>query len=162
MLDFEVQRCTRHCATTERPLEPGETFYSLLLVDGGEVVRRDYSEAAWEGPPAGALGWWKSQMPTASLHTSRLAPNEILLGLFLKWQDEEDRADIRYVLTLLMIRRRLLRQEALEKGDDGGDELLVFCPRSGETYRVPVAEPAGDRVEAIQAELGELLFARGD
>jgi hypothetical protein len=162
MLDFEVQRCTRHCATTDRSLEPGETFYSVLLVDGGEVVRRDYGEAAWEGPPEGALGWWKSQMPTASLHKPRLAPNEILLELFLRWQDEDDRADIRYVLTLLMIRRRVLRQEGLEKSDDGGDELLVFCPRSGETYRVPVAEPAGERVEAIQAELGELLFARGD
>lgn len=162
MLDFEVQRCTRHCATTERPLEAGETFYSVLLTDGGDVVRRDYCEAAWEGPPVGALGWWKSQMPTANMQKPRLAPNEILLELFLKWQDDADRADIRYVLTLLMIRRRILRQEGTEKSEDGSDELTLFCPRSGETYRVSVAEPTGGRVEAIQAELGELLFARGE
>lgn len=164
MLDFEVQRCTRHCATTDRPLEAGETFYSALVRDGADVVRRDYSEAAWEGPPEGALGWWKSQMPTASMHKPRLAPNEILLELFLQWQGDPapDRADIRYVLALLMIRRRVFRQEGTEQADDGSGELVVFCPRSGESYRVPIAEPTGERIQAIQAELGELLFARGE
>lgn len=162
MLDFDVQRCTRHCAATDRPLAPGEPFFSVLVTEGPEVVRRDYSENAWEGPPEGALGWWKSHMPTPDTLKPRLAPNEILLKLFREWQDDPGRADIRYVLTLLMIRRRVLRQESTEQTDEGAVEMLVFCPRDGESYRVPVAEPSDRRVEEIQAELGELLFARGE
>ena len=81
MLDFEVQRCTRTCAATERPLAPGEVFYSALVADGAEVVRRDYSEAAWTGPPEAALGWWKSQMPSGDASKLRLAPNQILWRL---------------------------------------------------------------------------------
>ena len=36
MLDFEVQRCTRRCAATDRELKPGETFYSTLVVVGAK------------------------------------------------------------------------------------------------------------------------------
>jgi hypothetical protein len=160
MLDFEVQRCTRHCATTDRPLEPGESFYSVLVSEAAEIVRRDYSEAAWNGPPPGALGWWKSQMPGSDTLKPRLAPNQILLELFLQWQDDASKREVRYVLTLLMIRRRVLRLEATEPAAEGPAEMVLFCPRINETFRVAVAEPEGERVPEIQAELGELLFAR--
>ena len=65
MIDYEVQRCTRHCAATGRELQPGETFYSTLTAEGSQVVRHDYSVEAWQGPPEGVLGWWKSHMPRA-------------------------------------------------------------------------------------------------
>ena len=38
MFDFEVQRCSRHCAKTERTLQPGETYYTALMVEGADVV----------------------------------------------------------------------------------------------------------------------------
>ena len=63
MIDYELQRCTRHCAVTERELQPGETFFSTLTAEGAELARRDYSVEAWQGPPAGVVGWWKSKMP---------------------------------------------------------------------------------------------------
>ena len=62
-MDYEVQRCTRHCCATGRELAPGEEFYSVLIAEGAELVRLDYAVEAWEGPPEGAVGWWKSQMP---------------------------------------------------------------------------------------------------
>jgi hypothetical protein len=162
MLDFEIQRCTRHCAATERPLEPGEAFYSALVADGADVVRRDFSEAAWVGPPEGTIGWWKSQMPGLDAHKPRLAPNQILLELFLKWQGDASKCDARYVLALLMIRRRILRHESTEAAGHGQTEMVLFCPRLGEAFRVIVAEPQGPRIEQLQAELGELLFAKAE
>jgi len=56
MIDYEVQRCTRRCATTQRELQPGEIFYSTLVAEGAQVVRHDYSQEAWQGPPEGVLG----------------------------------------------------------------------------------------------------------
>ena len=66
MIDFEVQRCTRRCAKTDREFKAGEVFYSILVSQGAAVVRYDYSSEAWEGPPEEAIGWWKSQMPDAN------------------------------------------------------------------------------------------------
>jgi len=42
---------------------PGETYYSALVAEGAEVTRHDYAADAWQGPPAEAIGWWKSQIP---------------------------------------------------------------------------------------------------
>ena len=51
MIDYEIQRCTRRCAATDRELKDGETCYSVLVAEGAAVVRRDYSAQAWQGPP---------------------------------------------------------------------------------------------------------------
>lgn len=62
-MDYEVQRCTRHCATSGREFTPGESFYSVLVAEGAELKRYDYSTEAWTGPAEGVVAWWKSQMP---------------------------------------------------------------------------------------------------
>src|SRR5205823_2882181 len=63
LLDFEVQRCTRRCAATDRALAPGDECYSVLEVDGAKVIRKDYCSEAWKGPAEAAFGWWKSCVP---------------------------------------------------------------------------------------------------
>ena len=60
MIDYDIQRCSRRCAASDRELHNGEVCYSVLVPEGGQVVRRDYSAEGWPGPPEGAIGWWKS------------------------------------------------------------------------------------------------------
>ena len=73
LLDFEVQRCTRRCAATDRPLEPGELCYSVLEAEGAEIVRKDYCGDAWSGPPEKVIGWWKSRIPEPTAKKVKLA-----------------------------------------------------------------------------------------
>ena len=155
MIDFEVQRCTRHCAASGRELKAGETFYSTLAAEGSQVVRHDYAEDAWQGPPEGVLGWWKSQMPHRESKKMHWAPNDVMLHYFEQIAENPEKQDVRYVLALLMVRRRVLR---LEEKEDSPGELVVFCPKNEQTYHVAIADPPAERVEAIQNELAELLF----
>jgi hypothetical protein len=157
-LDFDVQRCSRRCAVTGRELSPGETYYSALIPAGANVERRDYSSGAWAGPPDEALGWWKSQVPTAETKKAAWAPNDVMLELFDELSEAPDRADMRYVLALLLIRRRVLRLEETERDKQGHETLLVYCPRRQADYRVSVVMPDGERAERIQQTLGQLLF----
>ena len=53
-MDFEIERCTRHCAASGRELAEGEEFYSVLLREGRKSKRRDYACDAWPGAPEGA------------------------------------------------------------------------------------------------------------
>ena len=159
MFDIEVQRCTRRCAKTDRQLGPGETFYSTLLVEGASVVRYDYSAEAWQGSPENALGWWKSQMPDRSAKKLHWAPNEVILDYFEQLQEQPDKQDVRYVLALLMVRRRIARLEETEVDDEAREVLVLYCPRSETQYKVPVADASQERIGEIQAELANLLFA---
>ena len=157
-LDFDVQRCSRRCAVTGRELQPGESFYSALIPSGATVVRHDFSLEAWQGPPAEALGWWKSQIPTAETKKTQWAPNDVMLELFDELAGQPDRSDLRYMLTLLLIRRRVFRLEETERDSSGRQTLLVYCPRRQTDYKVPVAMPDGLRAQQIQQSLAQLLF----
>jgi hypothetical protein len=158
MLDFEIRRSARRCAKTDREFMQGETFYSVLVTAGAEVVRYDYCQEAWEGPPEHVIGWWKTEL-NESAAKKYLAPNDVVLHYFQQLEAQPDRADIRYVLTLLMIRRRIVRLEETETDGAGHELLVVFCPRNEVEYRVPVTPPNPQRANEIQEELAKLLYA---
>ena len=163
MMDYEVRRCTRHCETSGRELAPGEPFYSVLVVDGAQTLRHDYSVEAWQGPPARAIGWWKSQIAEQSAGWKRWAPNDVMLHFFdelgerLDKQEQPDTQDMRYVLSLLLVRRRVMRLEESETDEQGREIMVLYCPRREATYRIPIATPDEARIEVIQEELAKLL-----
>jgi hypothetical protein len=165
LLDFEVQRCTRRCAATDRQLEPGEICYSVLEVQGADVVRHDFSSEAWNGAPEGAFGWWKARIPEPTAKKIKLAPNDVLLELFDQLADGPEHLDMRYVLALLLVRRRVLRPEGAstepetDRQEGGSETLVVYCPKRDATYEVPAVMPGDERIEQIQQQLSELLIA---
>jgi len=162
MIDFEIQRCTRHCAATARPLEPGEEFYSVLVSEGGNIIRLDYGLDAWQGPPEGAIGCWRSQIPRLDQHKLHWAPNDVMLHLFEQYESDPSQADTRYVLALLLVRRRVMRLEETEHEGTRSEVLVLYCPRNENTYRVRAVLPDDQRADEIQQELGRLLFAKGE
>lgn len=158
-MDYEVQRCTRHCAASGRVLGEGEEFFSVLVAQGAGVVRLDYAIEAWPGPPEGALGWWRSRVPTRDGKKAQLAPSEVLLELFNELEGTADKLDMRYVMALLLVRRRILRLEETEHDETGREILVLYCPRDETTHRVQMAMPGEARTAEIQDELARLLFA---
>jgi hypothetical protein len=164
VMDYEIHRSTRHCAKSGRELKPGETFYSVLTTSGAELLREDFAAEAWEGPPAEALGWWKSHVPSPDAKKLHWAPNDVMLDLFEQLAEDAGQADLRYVLALLLIRRRVMRLEETEKNEadelgSAGESMVLYCPRRESEYRIAAVPPSGERVSEIQQELARLLFA---
>lgn len=169
LLDFEVQRCTRRCAATDRALVPGDVCYSVLEIDGADVIRKDYCNDAWTGAPEAAFGWWKSRIPEPTAKKIKLAPNEVLLEFFDQLAERPDQQDLRFVLTLLLIRRRVLRLDLTheqraqrvhdEQMESMPESMGVYCPKREATYDVTIVMPSGERIDEIQQQLSELLIA---
>ena len=91
---------------------PAESFAGRCLLvgaisRGAEVERHDFSEAAWEGPPPDAFSCWKSSVPLSDTPRQRLAPNDVMLELFERWESQPEKEEARYVLALLLVRRRV-------------------------------------------------------
>lgn len=161
MIDYEVSRCTRRCAATDRELAPGEAFYSVLLPSGGQVLRQDFSAAEWKGPPENALGWWKGTMPDTTTRKPQWAPHEVMLEYFEGLESDPTREDLRYVLALLLVRRRVLRLESEEIDPAGRTVQVLECPRKETHYRVAVVLPEVSRAAELQAQLSQLLQQPG-
>jgi hypothetical protein len=165
LLEFEIQRSTRRCAITDRELLPGEACYSAIHFEGAQIVRHDYASGAWTGPPENAFGWWKSRIPEPTAKKIKLAPNDVLLELFDHLADQPDGSEMRYVLALLLIRRRVFRlEDSSEQSAEptfpaGAATMRVDCPKRDAAYEVPVVTPSDERIEEIQQRLSELLIA---
>jgi hypothetical protein len=138
----------------------------VLEVQGAELTRRDFCREAWTGPPETAFGWWKSTVPEPATKKIRLAPNDVLLELFDRLADCPGSEDMRYVLTLLLVRRRVLRVD-LPVDEAGGEafgdhratSMTVYCPKRDASYEVAVVVPDDARIEEIQSQLSGLLVS---
>jgi hypothetical protein len=162
VLDFDVRRCTRRCHASDRELQPGEEFYSVLVPRGSEVVRQDFAAGSWQGPPEHNIGWWKSQMPEAGAVKVKMAPPEVLLDYFEQLEQISDKEDVRYVMALLLVRKRLAKWEQTETNEDGTRTMLLDCARTGQQYRVLERDPAPEQVLQMRDELMQTLYAEAE
>jgi hypothetical protein len=161
MMEYEIGRFTRRCAASERELRPGETFYSTLIDEEGEIRRLDFSAAAWKGPPEGTVGWWKSRLPEDENRAPPPTPQEALEQYFDHLELDPHKQDVRYILALLMVRRRLWRLESIENDAQGREILVLFSQQSDAPRRALVVDPPDERIQQIQEELDRLLFSNG-
>lgn len=162
MIDFEIQRCSRRCSVTDRELRTGETCYSVLVPAGGDVVRRDFSAEAWQGPPDEAIGWWRATVVDPNDGRLHWAPNDVMLHYFERLGEDPAALDARYVLALLLVRRRIARLERTETIADGSVELVLYCPRNEAEYRVAETTVTPERAATIQQQLSDLLQTHGE
>lgn len=154
MTDYQIQASSRRCARTGRDIRPGERYYSVLLDDAGKFVRHDYCEAAWQGPPPGAFSFWKTRLGTDQAPRRAPIDDDLLMECFCRLEDEVEPSKVafRYVLTLLLLRRKRLRLE-----DSGKDRLQVRGTRKGERYQVIDPGLADDELESVQDEVFRVL-----
>ena len=162
LLEFDVRSCSRRCASTERTLEPGDYYFSVLVAEGAELIRRDYSVEAWEGGPEDCIGWWRSRVPTKDDTKPKLAPIDVMLNLFTALDGRVEEEPFRYLLGLLLLRHRALRRDETIRNNDGREVLRLFCPRRDEQFELVVAEPEAEGIGRLQQRMIDLLYGDGE
>lgn len=158
MTDYQIQPNTRRCAITGRELKAGERYYAVLLDEGDKFVRRDYSREAWQGPPAGAFSFWSGRVPAAEQSRRPQIDDDLLMDCFqrLEGQAEPGRVSFRYVVALLLMRRRRLKFEEAKAA--GGQETMVLRDaRGGAQYQVVNPGLSEEEMAAVQDEVFKVL-----
>ena len=160
-MDYRIQKPQFRCVSSDRLLTAGEPFYSALVRDDGKIVRQDVAAEAWEGPPAASLAWWRSTVPAEDAKPT-LAPVDVLLDLLEQLEGDLGDAPLRYLLALVLVRRRVLKIVDASEGDgaDAEDSVLsVNCRRRGSDYRIRIQPPAATEKDDLERRLSELLWA---
>jgi hypothetical protein len=158
MTDYQIQPNTRRCAVTGRELNPGEKVYTALLEEGGKFLRQDYSSEAWQGPPPGAFSFWCGRVPAQEEARKPRIDDELLMDCFrrLDGQADPNRVSFRYVVALLLMRRKRLKFDEARK--DGERELLgLRCARTGAKYEVVNPRLTDGQMGSVQEEVFKVL-----
>ncbi len=157
--EYKLNRPTRQCHALKRPLREGEWYYSVIHESGDDYVRRDYSAEAWTGAPDDAIGWWKKRMPTTDQRKMVLAPPEVLIDLLRQMDQVPNKEKTRYLLALMLMRRRLLRTlETSENDSLAENHFRVEVIADGSTIDVETCEISRRESDSLREELNELLY----
>ncbi len=154
---WTISRRQAACAASGRPFDDGERHVSLVEVAEGELRRSDLSLAAWQARErSGAeapLFWWMTRHRVNPARTVQL-DLEGLEQLFqrLEGRPETPVRELRYLLCLLLMRKRRLSIDRIERGPEG-ERMVVKRPRRDERYEVFVYDFTPERMEELRAEL---------
>lgn len=162
--EYPITRTSRRCHIGQRPLEPGERYYSALVTQGEAITRIDIAAEHWKGPPEESLGWWKCRMPESSGRQVRPAPPGVLLDSLTELLKYPEQSALAYLLALLLMRRKVLTENtdpsSTENILEDHGQVAIFTSSDGRQWEIPVCLPS-DSAEArrLQESLGGLLFS---
>jgi hypothetical protein len=141
---------------------------TLCERDGDDgLERKDLSLAAWEAGarPERLFSYWKTRVPEHQSRQRLLVDDEVLLNLFERLAEDPrpQRMAFRFVLMLILMRKRLLKYVGRE-GEAGTERwLLVRRGNAADAAAAPVAvvnpHLADDDIRQITDQLGEILQA---
>jgi len=155
--DWEIKARSHHCAQTGREFLEGENFYTLLYRDGEGFRREDLSEEAWaeRNENMQPFSFWRSKYEAPPPPAPEPLPKDDAEGLLRRLIADQNPAyaNVRYILALMLERKRVLRP--MESQDD--DMLVYEHIASGETFVLANPRLSFDQIPAVQKEVSELL-----
>lgn len=183
---YDVQKPTGRCAFSGRELKPGEPYMASLAEmplqppteeTGARpapaaaalgLQRVDVSLEAWKDGfrPGGLFCYWRSTVPEPNQKRRLFVDDQVLLNLFhrLEGATEEARLSFRFVLALILMRKKILKYESSEQRPDGRggqQEWWIMSAKTGDwqAQRCEVLNPRLDeaKIGQVTQQLGEIL-----
>ena len=155
--DWEIKSRAHQCSRTGREFVEGEFFYTLLIREGEGFRREDLSEEAWKerNDNIQPFSFWRSKYEPPAPPPAEPLPRDDAEGLLRRLIQENAPAyaNVRYILALMLERKRVIRP--LESSDD--DMLVYEHLSTGETLVISNPKLSLDRIPEVQREVSALL-----
>ncbi len=161
--NWSLRSRAHQCALTEKPFEEGETFYTAIYFDPhvNGYVRRDVALKAWEQEltERKPIAYWKvTYSPQVVEEKPEVASKESAMALLQRFieDDEPHTENARYILALMLERKRILSPTAA-KETENGRMLFYENKKTSEVFMVRDPELRLDELAQVQDEVATLL-----
>jgi len=158
MAEWEINKTLGKCRGTGEEFAVGEDYYAALMETDEGFERRDYSVAYWQEHKVEAYCFWKTKMADPEEKKQLFIDDEMLMAFFerLAEETEEEKLNFRFVLTLVLMRKRKLKymDHVMEEGRE------VWQMRvAGEGRMVTVVNPelTEDKIEELSSQIGQIM-----
>lgn len=163
MAEWKIHRRHGECSGCQRRFEDGERHASSLRFDAEQaLLREDLCAQCWSAAEeSDFLFWWSTRFAESRKTTVQLDLGSLeRLFLELEGREEETLRELRYLLCLLLMRKRRLKLVKVQRGADG-ERLILRRPRRQEELGVWVFDFTPDRMEELRGRLQEVLDGVG-
>lgn len=153
-MDYNIKPLGRTCSASGEPLAPGSSCHSVLVLENGKLARLDFSVEGWSGPPENTIAHWRCDTPDAKEVEANPLDPDSLFEYFERLSDSpsEFQEKMRYVLALLLVRKRRLQIDGTRQ--DGDESFLLLSGTRGEgSYEVRDPDLCESEIEQLQVHL---------
>ena len=161
-MEYQLKPLGKVCAGTGKLLVPESQCISVVVDDGHELKRLDFSQAGWQGSPVGTLAQWQCTVPKPVDVKKRLLNPDALMNYFDQLTEAGDplQEKLRYILAILLMHKKRLREEGARRS--GEDEFLQFTATQGEgAYEVRNFHLSDEEIAELQESLTAHLAVEG-
>ena len=156
---YEVARPRGLCVVCQTQIDPQQPLMAALRETPQGFERLDVCLACWPNfaDKPDLIGFWKTSMPLVEQKKKLFVDDEVLAQLFerLAATTEPAKLNFRFVLGLILMRKRLIIYESTRHDDDnreiwqvrfkGKDQILdLLNPRLDESQIVDVSNQLGE------------------
>ena len=158
MDEWEINKPLGQCYGTERKIESGEEYFAALVETAEGLQRRDFCADYWESQKPDVFCYWKTRLPEPGQKKQLFVDDQMLMAFFerLEKETEPEKINFRFVLALILMRKRILKYDDTRTED--GQEIWRLRI-VGEKQIVEVVNPHLDeeQIEQLSSQIGEIL-----
>lgn len=157
---YDVSRAQGRCAKCDVIIEPDQKLMTALRETAEGFERIDVCLGCWDSfDRANVLAFWKTTMPRPEAKKKLFVDDDVLCDLFerLAAAQEPSKLNFRFVLGLILMRKRLLVYESSRKGSDGNE---IWSMRfRGRQDQLDLLNPqlTEDQMQDVSRQLGDIL-----
>jgi hypothetical protein len=160
MADWEINKPLGQCSGSGRKIEPGEEYYGALVEVEQGLQRRDFCVEFWEREKPQVYCFWKTKLAPPNEKKELFISDDMLVAFFerLANETEPEKVSFRFVLALVLMRKRRLKYDST-KMEDGRE--IWRLRMAGDKDLVDVVNPHldEDQIEQLTSQIGQILQA---
>ena len=159
--EYNITKTGGLCTGCEKQLEPGEEYTATVRETDEEFLREDFCDSCWQQQAEdipGRFGVWKTKVPLPKEKKKVFVDDELLVNFFhrLDGTEDEDRINFRFVLALVLMRKKVLNYEG-NRQEQGREVWLMRAKGSSDTYEVVDPHLDEEKIAQVIENLGQIL-----
>ncbi|MCE5327651.1 MAG: hypothetical protein LLG01_14695 [Planctomycetaceae bacterium] len=162
--EYKIAKTEALCRNCQAAIGPGEELVAAVREQDGEFLREDYClkclDAVPSAPQPDVYAVWRTKVPAATEKKKRLLVDDsVLLSFFQRLDGSDDpvKIDFRYVLALVLMRKKLLAYDRSRRVEGGGEIWSVHLRKTGEPYEVIDPKLDEDRIAQVSQSLSDII-----
>jgi len=161
MDEWEIDKPLGQCYGTGKKIAFGEEYFGALVETDEGLARRDFCADYWRSQKPDVFCYWKSKLPHPDQKKQRFVDDEILMAFFerLENETEQEKINFRFVLALVLMRKRCLKYDTTRIEEDKEIWRLRIVGDKSAERRIEVINPHLDegQIEQLSSQIGQIL-----
>ena len=158
MDEWVIDKPLGQCCATGRVIAPGEEYYATLVQTEQGFARRDFCAEVWTQQKPEVFCYWKTKLPTPDQKKQLFVDDDMLMAFFerLATETEQEKVNFRFVLTLVLMRRRRLKYDS-SKTQDGREIWRLRITGTQDFSEVVNPNLGEEQVAQLTSQMGQIL-----